>query len=73
MLLSKDPQRMWEWVKMTYELPRSRLSLFWALSPLIAIFSCFLYSWKHWALIYNFTLILGLLVTYLILVFFLGW
>ena len=64
---------MWQWVKVTYELPRSRLSLWGILFPLISIFSCYLYSWKHWALIYNFPLILGLLVTHLILVFFFCW
>lgn len=61
----------WRWPMI---LPRSRLSLFWAFfPPLLSIFSCYLYSWKHWALIYNFTLILGLLVTYLILGFFFCW
>ena len=64
---------MWEWVKVTYELRRSRLSLVGILSPLISIFGCYLYSWKHWALIYSFPLILGLLVTHLILVFFFCW
>ena len=65
---------MWEWVKVTYDTPEEQTLFLLGIFPLlVSNFSCHFYSWKHWALIYNFTLILGLHVTYLILAFFFCW